>query len=113
MQTSIRAKAAGLTTSASWLANFMIGQVSPKAWEGIGWRYYLVFTVCSFTNALFFYFFFPETKGRTLEVSPVTKSTGINSAGNGRVPQDDEPHCASCQGREDRRPHSRAGVCSG
>ncbi|OCF40858.1 glucose transporter [Kwoniella heveanensis CBS 569] len=67
MNTGIRAKAASLTTMASWLANFMIGQVSPIAFAKIGWRYYLVFTVCSFTNALTFYLFFPETKGRTLE----------------------------------------------
>lgn len=32
-----------------------------------GWKYYLVFTVCSFTNALFFWLFLHETKGRTLE----------------------------------------------
>lgn len=79
MNNSIRAKATGLTTSASWLANFMIGQVTPKAFAKIGkmhhltarvyidditsgWKYYLVFTICSFTNALFFYLFFPETK---------------------------------------------------
>ena len=29
----------------------------------IGWRYYLVFTVCSFTNAILFFCLFPETKG--------------------------------------------------
>jgi hypothetical protein len=52
---------------AAWIANFMIGQVSPIAFTEIGWRYYLVFTVCSFSNALVFYLFYPETKGRTLE----------------------------------------------
>jgi len=67
MQNNIRAKAVGLTTSASWLANFMIGQVSPKAFANIGWKYYLVFTVCSFSNAIVFWLFFHETKGRTLE----------------------------------------------
>jgi len=67
MQNNIRAKAVGLTTCASWLANFMIGQVSPKAFANIGWKYYLVFTVCSFSNAVVFWLFFHETKGRTLE----------------------------------------------
>lgn len=52
---------------AAWIANFMIGQVSPIAFENIGWKYYLVFTVCSFTNAITFYLFYPETKGRSLE----------------------------------------------
>jgi hypothetical protein len=36
MQTGIRAKAVGVTTAASWLANFMIGQVSPTAFDAIG-----------------------------------------------------------------------------
>ncbi|WVR04202.1 hypothetical protein IAU60_001202 [Kwoniella sp. DSM 27419] len=67
MNTSIRAKATALTTMAAWIANFMIGQVSPKAFDSIHWRYYLVFTVCGFTNALTFYLLFPETRGRTLE----------------------------------------------
>lgn len=67
MNTAIRAKATAITTMAAWLANFMIGQVSPIAFKNIGWHYYLVFTVCGFTNALTFYLLFPETKGRTLE----------------------------------------------
>ena len=36
MNTAIRAKAVGVTTMFSWLANFMIGQVSPVAFERIG-----------------------------------------------------------------------------
>lgn len=67
MQTNIRAKAVGITTAASWLANFTIGQVTPKAFSSIGWKYYLVFVVCSFSNALVFFLFFHETRGRTLE----------------------------------------------
>ncbi|WWC86547.1 uncharacterized protein L201_001424 [Kwoniella dendrophila CBS 6074] len=65
--TAVRGKATALTCMAAWISNFMIGQVSPKAWENLGWKYYLVFTVCGFTNALTFYVLFPETKGRTLE----------------------------------------------
>lgn len=36
MNTAIRAKAVGLTTSAAFLANFMISQVSPEAFTSIG-----------------------------------------------------------------------------
>jgi hypothetical protein len=46
----------------------MIAEVTPIALEKIGWRYYLLFIVCDFTNALFFYLFLPETKGISLEV---------------------------------------------
>jgi len=76
MNTAIRAKATALTSMSAWIANFMIGQVSPKAFKSIGtsahcchltdfvgWKYYLVFTICSFTNAILFFCLFPETKG--------------------------------------------------
>lgn len=45
----------------------MIGQVTPIAMERIGWRFYLLFVVCNFTNALYFWAFQPETKRRPLE----------------------------------------------
>ncbi len=50
-----------------WIANFMIGQVTPKALENVGWKYYILFAVGGFTNALTFWLILPETKGRTLE----------------------------------------------
>lgn len=67
MNTAIRAKGTALTSMACWIANFMIGQVSPEAFARVGWRYYLLFVICGFTNALTMWAFFPETKGRTLE----------------------------------------------
>ncbi|ODN86318.1 glucose transporter [Cryptococcus wingfieldii CBS 7118] len=87
MNTAIRAKATAMVNMAAWISNFMIGQVSPKAFADIGWKYYLVFCVCSFTNAITFYLFFPETRGRTLEemdmyfremnlIVPLTKGVG-------------------------------------
>lgn len=33
----------------------------------IGYKYYFLFIICNFTNALFFYLFLPETKGLPLE----------------------------------------------
>ncbi|MCO5590307.1 hypothetical protein L7F22_044276 [Adiantum nelumboides] len=65
--TGMRARGTAVTTMASYLSNFMIGQVSPIALKNVGWRYYLVFAICGFTNALTIFLFFPETKGRTLE----------------------------------------------
>ncbi|KAL0947977.1 hypothetical protein HGRIS_010603 [Hohenbuehelia grisea] len=41
--------------------------VTPKAFGGIGWKYYLVFAICGHTNALFIWAFYPETTGRRLE----------------------------------------------
>ncbi|KAK5954265.1 hypothetical protein OHC33_004838 [Knufia fluminis] len=45
----------------------MIGQVTPIAMTDIGWKFYLVFVVCNFTNAIFFWLFMPETAKRPLE----------------------------------------------
>ncbi|KAG8982637.1 hypothetical protein FRB94_003367 [Tulasnella sp. JGI-2019a] len=67
LNTGIRAKGTALTSMGAWLFNFFIGQVSPIALQNIGWKYYIVFAVGGFTNALTVYLFFPETKGRTLE----------------------------------------------
>ena len=81
MNTGIRAKGVALSTMATWIANFMVGQVSPISFSTIGesfcvvdgivlilgWKFYILFTVGSFTNAFTFWCLFPETKGRTLE----------------------------------------------
>ncbi|KDQ49680.1 hypothetical protein JAAARDRAFT_616077 [Jaapia argillacea MUCL 33604] len=62
-----RAKATAITSSAAWISNFLIAQVSPVAFASVGWRYYLVFAICCMSNALFFWAFLPETKGIPLE----------------------------------------------
>lgn len=67
MNTSIRAKGTAITSMGAWISNFLIAQVSPKAFAAVGWRYYLLFAICGFTNALTMWLLFPETKGRTLE----------------------------------------------
>jgi MFS family permease len=41
--------------------------VHPIALTEIGWKYYIVFCVILTTMFLVVYFFYPETKGRTLE----------------------------------------------
>ncbi|PBK98199.1 general substrate transporter [Armillaria gallica] len=58
--TRTRAKATALTSSSSWLSNFFIAEVTPKAFN-------LVFAICSHTNALCIWAFYPETSGRRLE----------------------------------------------
>ena len=51
----------------SYAFNTMIGQVTEIAIDATGWRYFLLFVVCNFTNAVFFYFLLPETKQLPLE----------------------------------------------
>lgn len=51
----------------SFAFNTMIGQITDKAMNTIGYRYYFLFIICNFTNALFFWAFLPETKKVPLE----------------------------------------------
>lgn len=67
LNTSVRAKGTALTSMSCWVANFMIGQITPKALASVGWKYYILFAVGGFTNAITFWLILPETKGRTLE----------------------------------------------
>jgi MFS family permease len=65
--TATRTRGVSLATMVSFAFNTLIGQITPICLKAIGWRYYIVFIVFDFTNALFFYFFLPETKGLPLE----------------------------------------------
>ena len=51
----------------SFAFNTMIGQVTPVAIEGVAWKYYILFAICNFTNAAFFWAFLPETRLVPLE----------------------------------------------
>jgi hypothetical protein len=51
----------------SFAFNTMIGQVTPIAMTNVRYRFYILFIVCNFTNALFFWAFMPETAKRPLE----------------------------------------------
>ena len=51
----------------SFAFNTMIGQVTDIAMTNVSYRYYYLFIVCNFTNALFFYLFLPETAKLPLE----------------------------------------------
>ncbi|SPO06333.1 related to sugar transport protein STP1 [Cephalotrichum gorgonifer] len=65
-----RSKGVSIATMTSFAFNTMIGQTTSVALDdttGIGWRWYIVFIVCNFTNAVFFWAFLPETARRPLE----------------------------------------------
>ena len=65
--THTRSKGVSIATMTSFAFNTMIGQVTPIALEAIGWKFYLVFVICNFVNAVFFWAFLPETKKVPLE----------------------------------------------
>ncbi|BFZ60024.1 sugar transporter-like protein [Saitoella coloradoensis] len=76
-----RTKANAISTSANWIFNFMVVQVVPTMVASIGWGTYLFFAVM---NALFIpviYFYYPETKGRSLEEIDLLFAKGYLNGG--------------------------------
>ncbi|KKA29359.1 hypothetical protein TD95_001954 [Thielaviopsis punctulata] len=68
--TKTRSKGVSIAAMISFGFNTMIGQTTSVALDdkhGIGWRWYILFIVCNFTNAVFFWMVLPETAKRPLE----------------------------------------------
>ncbi|GFF59271.1 quinate permease [Aspergillus udagawae] len=65
--TATRARGVALGCMVSFAFNTMIGQVTPIGMANSGWRFYVLFVVCNFTNAVFFWAMLPETKQLPLE----------------------------------------------
>ncbi|KAF2131009.1 MFS general substrate transporter [Dothidotthia symphoricarpi CBS 119687] len=47
--------------------NTFVSQPTPITMASVGWRFFLTFVICNFTNALFFWATLPETARRPLE----------------------------------------------
>ncbi|KAF4450152.1 MFS transporter, SP family, sugar:H+ symporter [Fusarium austroafricanum] len=62
-----RSKAMAITTSATWMCNFIIGLVTPDMLSTIGWGTYIFFAGFCLLAFFFTYFFVPETRGKSLE----------------------------------------------
>ncbi|KAH7121589.1 general substrate transporter [Dactylonectria macrodidyma] len=62
-----RSKAMAITTSATWMCNFIIGLVTPDMLETLGWGTYIFFAAFCLLAFIFTYFFVPETRGKSLE----------------------------------------------
>ncbi|KAL1635895.1 hypothetical protein SLS58_010063 [Diplodia intermedia] len=62
-----RAKAMSVTTSATWMCNFVVGLVTPGMLEAVGYGTYLFFAAFCLLALAFTFFCVPETRGRSLE----------------------------------------------
>ncbi|KAI8381271.1 general substrate transporter [Radiomyces spectabilis] len=65
--TGLRAKGNSFSTAANWLGNFVVAMIAPVLFEYITFWTYILF---AFLNVIFtpmVYFWFPETKGLSLE----------------------------------------------
>ncbi|KAJ4424508.1 hypothetical protein N0V82_000832 [Gnomoniopsis sp. IMI 355080] len=65
--THTRSKGVSIATMVSFAFNTMIGQVTGPAITNIGWKFYMIFVIFNFTNAVYFWLTLPETKLLPLE----------------------------------------------
>ncbi|KAJ5239283.1 hypothetical protein N7468_003902 [Penicillium chermesinum] len=63
----VRAAVSAVSTATVWAFNFLLAEITPIGFATIGWKYYIVFAVVNAAIVPSVYFFFPETKGRSLE----------------------------------------------
>lgn len=64
---SVRSYGVSLATSANWMNNSIVGQVTPDMISNLGYGTFLVFGILIALGAGFVWFFTPETSGITLE----------------------------------------------
>jgi hypothetical protein len=90
MPLHLRSKGNAITTSSNWIWNFGTVMMTPSTMSALGWKGYLIFTVCNFAFIPFLYVFYPETSGRRLEeidaiffkTSPIVCGTEWAKRGN-------------------------------
>ncbi|KAJ0267994.1 hypothetical protein COL940_013827 [Colletotrichum noveboracense] len=63
----LRARGTALTQMSTYFGIFFNVFVNPIAFDAMGWKYYLVFVVILIIGTVIIYFFYPETRGHTLE----------------------------------------------
>ena len=62
-----RSQSAALSTSACWIFTFLIAEITPVTVTNLGWKTYIIFGMLNLAFMPIVYFFYPETKGKTLE----------------------------------------------
>ncbi|KAJ5674954.1 uncharacterized protein N7477_004888 [Penicillium maclennaniae] len=64
---ALRSKVMGLAAASHFIVNVALTEAGPSAFANIKQNYYYVFVACSFFFLVIAYFYFPETKQKTLE----------------------------------------------
>lgn len=64
---AVRSKGVSLSTASNWLANYVVGQLTPILQESIGWAMYLIPATSCVLSVFTVYWVYPETMGVELE----------------------------------------------
>lgn len=64
---AIRTRAAALATASNWIFTFLVVEITPVSITNIGYKTYIYFCIFNATFIPLVYFFYPETKGLSLE----------------------------------------------
>ncbi|ETN41464.1 uncharacterized protein HMPREF1541_03400 [Cyphellophora europaea CBS 101466] len=63
----LRSKGLAFAVCLKSIVAIVLSQITPTALANIGWRYYSLFIACNFVAAVLYFFYLPETGGKTLE----------------------------------------------
>lgn len=100
---SLRTTINGIGSSIYWALSVLIAEVTPIAFNAIGWKYFLIFACLNCAMIPVVYLFFPETAGLSLEdvdevfiiskgwLDPVRVAKQLPKKLNGRQPEGDCP----------------------
>ncbi|KAH0832821.1 putative mfs sugar protein [Fonsecaea pedrosoi] len=65
--TTIRSQGVAWSLAGTFLSTLVYVEAAPTALANIKWKYYIVFICLTFVNIWIFYFWCPETRGKSLE----------------------------------------------
>ncbi|KAJ9057588.1 hypothetical protein DSO57_1021133 [Entomophthora muscae] len=77
--TRVRSKATSLTTASNWAFNYVVSLFTPILMDKITWGLYLIFACFCVTMTLAIYFFYPETRGYSLEEIDALFNQGVSA----------------------------------
>jgi nitrate/nitrite transporter NarK len=80
--THVRAKGLNIAASAGAIGSIVVAQIWPVAIQNIGARTYFIFFAINAVSVVILWFFYPETKGRTLEKMDALFEGGSGSEGD-------------------------------
>ncbi|VTT58076.1 unnamed protein product [Fusarium fujikuroi] len=65
--TFLRSKGMAFAVSSKSVVAIVLSQITPLALKEVSWRFYALFIACNTAAAVLYFFFLPETGGKTLE----------------------------------------------